>query len=65
MAIVKEFMCENGCRVLIADDCYRDITPEELARRQARVREVVRRVSINAQIAEMEAAEKARKEARS
>ena len=38
MAIAMEFDHPNGGHVIIRDDCCRDLTKEELARRQAQIR---------------------------
>lgn len=37
MAIVAEYKYPGGARVLIDDDCYRDVSPEEMQRRIERV----------------------------
>lgn len=44
MAIVKEFIHENGARVIIHDDCYRDISKEEIERRRAEVARVMTQI---------------------
>lgn len=41
MAIVKDYIHPNGARVIIHEDCYRDISEEELERRRAEVRRVM------------------------
>ncbi len=41
MAIVRDYIHPNGARVIIDDDCYRDISEEELERRRAEVRRVM------------------------
>ncbi len=41
MAIVRDYIHPNGARVIIHDDCYRDISEEELERRRAEVRRVM------------------------
>lgn len=41
MAIVREFDCANGAHVIVRDDCYRDCTPEEIARRWEDVRQAL------------------------
>ena len=48
MAIVREFIASNGVHVQIADDCYRDLTPEEVERRRAEVWRVMCQIAANA-----------------
>lgn len=46
MAIVREFTCANGARVIVRDDCYRDCTAEEITRRWAEVQRVVTEIAM-------------------
>lgn len=44
MAIVMEFTHPNGCHVIVRDDCYRDLTREEVARRRHEISRAILRV---------------------
>ena len=44
MAIVRTIQCENGGTVMIADDCYRGLSAEELERRHAEISRVILRI---------------------
>lgn len=46
MAIVREFICANGARVIVRDDCYRDCDAEEITRRWAEVQRVVTEIAM-------------------
>lgn len=49
MAIVKEFDVK-GAHIRIADDYYRDASPEEIARRRKEINKMAYRVARNAMI---------------
>lgn len=48
MGIATEFTCENGCRVQISDDCLRDLTSDEMARRRAELWTTICAIARNA-----------------
>ena len=43
MAIVKDYYSPEGCHIIVHDDCYRDITPEENQARFDRAAQIVLR----------------------
>lgn len=57
MAIVKEFDVK-GAHIRIADDCYRDASPEEIARRRKEINKMAYWVARNAMLRQQEAKEK-------
>lgn len=50
MAIVMEFTHPNGCHVVVRDDCYRDLTGEEVARRRHEISRAILRVDREIQL---------------
>ena len=62
MAIVREFTARSGARVQIADDCYRDLTPEEVERRRAEVWRVMCQIAAHVEEAEAEKSPSGRRE---
>ena len=55
MAVIRDYIITEdrlgkGARVIVRDDCYRDASPEELARRRAEAARVIRRIDFNAQL---------------
>lgn len=50
MAIVREFTHPNGCRVIVHDDCYRDLTKEEIERRRQEVSRAILRIDREIQL---------------
>ena len=55
MAIVKEFDVK-GAHIRIADDYYRDASPEEIARRRKEINKMAYRVARNATIRQQQEA---------
>ncbi len=53
MAIVRTYRLDHAT-VHIADDCYRDVPPEEIRRRVGRMLDVAGEVLYNSQIRELE-----------
>lgn len=43
MAIVQDYYSPEGCHIIVHDDCYRDISPEENTARLDRASEIVLR----------------------
>lgn len=43
MAIVLNYYSPEGCNIIVHDDCYRDISPEENEARLKRASEIVLR----------------------
>lgn len=43
MAIVKDYYSPEGCHIIVHDDYYKDITPEENKARLERAAQIVRR----------------------
>ena len=57
MAIVKEFDVK-GAHIRIADDYYREASPEEIARRRKDINKMAYRVARNAMIRQQQEAKK-------
>ncbi|MEZ3454302.1 MAG: hypothetical protein K1W17_08025 [Oscillospiraceae bacterium] len=53
MAVVLEMKASNGATVRIHDDAYAGVSPEEMRRRQQRIIECAKRISINAELRRM------------
>lgn len=49
MAIVAEYKYPNGATVRISDDCYRDVCPDEMARRIQQVRRTAWEMLLNSE----------------
>lgn len=50
MAIVKTIHCANGGTVLIADDCYAGISPEEKERRRVEISRAILKIDREVQL---------------
>ncbi len=57
MAVVMEMKASNGATVRIHDDAYAGISPEEMRRRQQRIIECAKRITINAELRKMREAQ--------
>lgn len=44
MAVIADYVCKTGARIVVHDDDYRDLSPEEYAARKQRVSERVSRL---------------------
>lgn len=54
VAIVREFIHPNGAHVIVRDDCYRDLSEEEIERRRDEVRRVMAMIEYRRQQEEKE-----------
>lgn len=43
MAVVQDYYSPEGCHIIVHDDCYRDLTPEENRSRRRRAEQIVLR----------------------
>lgn len=50
MACVKSFIARNGVRVEIWDDCFRDVTKEEMERRHGEIQRFITEQAIRMQM---------------
>lgn len=53
MAVVRTIICSNGVTVRIHDDFYSGITEEEMNRRISEIKELAKKIFVNAEVREM------------
>ncbi len=54
MAVVKTITCQNGVTVRIHDDFYKEITEEEISRRINKIKELAKKIMLNAEVRELQ-----------
>lgn len=53
MAVVRTIICSNGVTVHIHDDFYSEITEEEMNRRICEIKELAKKIFVNAEVREI------------
>lgn len=46
MAVVQDYYSPEGCHIIVHDDCYRDLTPEENQSRKHNAEQIVLRAAL-------------------
>lgn len=55
MAVVRTIICSNGVTVHIHDDFYSGITEEEMNRRICEIKELAKKILVNAEVRKINA----------